>query len=88
MAFLVGRQAGPRSTNGAVHQLIEQLSAARAELQQARAEYAAKIAATKAHFDREATAMRQELAEALAELDQLRLLTFQKWTRHDTDTLN
>ena len=42
-AFLAG-QAG-RTSNGIADQLIEQLSAARAELQQARAEHAAKIAA-------------------------------------------
>jgi hypothetical protein len=72
------------------NQLIEQLSAARAELQQARAEHAAKIAAARAHFDSEAEAMRQEaevmrreFTEAIAQLNELRLRMFHQWTRTD-----
>lgn len=58
-AFIAG-QAG-RTSNDIADQLIEQLSAARAELQQARAEHSAKIAAARAHFDSEAQAMRRKL---------------------------
>ena len=86
-AFVSGRQTGLHSANDAVDQLTEQLIAARAELQEARVEYASKIAATKAHFDSEAAAMRRELSEARAQLDQLRLMLFQKWQRHQTDLL-
>ena len=57
-AFVSGRQTGLHSANDAVDQLTEQLIAARAELQEARVEYASKMAATKAHFDSEAAAMR------------------------------
>jgi chromosome segregation ATPase len=69
-------------------QLIEQLNAARAELQEARAEYAAKIAAARNHFDSEAAAMRKELAEALASLNQLRATMFAAWRKQETDRLN
>ena len=86
-AFLAG-QADLR--NDIAEQLIEQLSAARAELQQARAEHAAKIAAARAHFDSEAEAMRQEaevmrreFTEAIAQLNELRLRMFHQWTRTD-----
>lgn len=88
MAFLIGRQAGLRSANDSVDQLMEQLSAARAELREAQMEYAAKIERTKAYFDKEATQMRLEFAEALAELDQLRLAMFHKWTRSETERLH
>jgi hypothetical protein len=87
-AFVIGRQAGLHSDNDAVDRLTEQIIAARAELQEARVEYASKIATTKAHFDSEAAAMRRELSEALAQLDQLRLMLFQKWQRHKTDLLS
>ena len=79
-AFLAG-QAG-RTSNDIADQLIEQLSAARAELQQARAEHAAKIAAARAHFAsrvklelmrQEAEVMRREFNEAIAQLNELRL---------------
>jgi hypothetical protein len=80
-AFVIGRQAGLHSDNDAVDQLTEQIIAARAELQRARLEYHDKIAAAKAHFDSEAATMRQELREAIAQLDQLRLLMFHKWER-------
>jgi hypothetical protein len=86
-AFVSGRQTGLHSANDAVDQLTEQLIAARAELQEARVEYAGKIAATKTHFDNEAAAMRRELSEARAQLDQLRLMLFQKWQQHQTDLL-
>jgi uncharacterized protein YllA (UPF0747 family) len=87
-AFLAG-QAG-RTSNEIADQLIEQLSAARAELQQARAEHAAKIAAARALFDSEAEAMRQEAEvmrrefnEAMTQLNELRLRMFHQWTRTD-----
>jgi hypothetical protein len=65
---------------------VEQLRAARAELQEARADSAARIAATKAHFHREAAAMRQEMEEAFAKLKMLD--TFSKLTRGEADWLN
>jgi hypothetical protein len=73
-AFLTGRQTALRTTSDAVDQLIDQLSVPREELREARAEYAAKIAQTKAHFDAEVAAMRRELAEALTELSRAQLL--------------
>lgn len=87
-AYLVGRQSGLRGSNNAVEQLVEQLMLARVELQDARVEYANKIAATRAHFDSEVASMRQELAASLAELDQLRLTMFQAWRRQPNDALN
>jgi chromosome segregation ATPase len=69
-------------------QLIEQLNAARAELQEARSEYAAKIAKTKAHFDAEAAAMRRELTEALAQLNRLKVTMFAAWQRRESDAIN
>jgi hypothetical protein len=49
-----------------IDQLMDQLQAARNELQEARAEYAAKIEAAREYFVREATALRETLAAALA----------------------
>lgn len=86
--FFAG-QAG-RTSHDIADQLIEQLSAARAELQQARAEHAAKVAAARAHFDSEAEAMRQEaevmrreFTEAIAQLNEVRLRMFHQRTRTD-----
>jgi hypothetical protein len=87
-AFVVGRQSALRSASDAVEQLTEQLIIARAELQQARADHAARMAALQARFDSEAAAMRHELSEGIAQLDSLRLLMFSKWQRHQTDALN
>ena len=91
MAFRVGQQIGLRTSSEAIDQLIEQLHQARADLQQVRterAEYLERIAAAKEHFNAEASAMRKELAEALAELDQLRIQMFSKWQRSSADTVN
>lgn len=85
LTYQAGRQTGLRTANEACDQLTEQLIAARAELQEARAEYAERIAAAREHFDKEAKAMRLELSEALAELDTLRLLMFNKWKPSETD---
>jgi hypothetical protein len=63
LAFHSGRQAGLHSASDAVEQLTEQLIAARAELREARAEYAERIAAAREHFDAEAKAMRLEFSE-------------------------
>ena len=49
--MMIGRQA---SADDSIEQLIEQLSAARAE---ARAERASMLAQAKAHFDKEVAAM-------------------------------
>lgn len=87
-AFRVGHQFGLRASSEAMYELAEQLRYARAELQEARAEYAAKIERTREHFNSEAAAMRKELTSALAEIDQLRRTMFQKWERHPTDPLN
>jgi hypothetical protein len=57
-----------------IDQLIAQLCDIRAELQAAGAEYTAKIVAAMAHFDRESSLMRQQLAEALAELQRVRMM--------------
>jgi hypothetical protein len=85
-AFLVGRQAGLRSYSEAMEQLTEQLRAARAELQEARADHAARMAACKAHFDRECKAIRREMEEMIAELKGLD--SFAKMTRTEADRLN
>ena len=79
-AFLVGRQSALRTSSEAVDQLTEQIIAARAELQEARAEHAERMAEARAHFEREAEAMRQELEQAIAELQQLRAIMFFAWT--------
>jgi hypothetical protein len=87
MAFLGGRQAGsapPMTTS----QLIEQLNAARAELQEARAEYSAKIQAARNHFDSEAAAMRAELDAALSALNDLKVSMFAAWQRRQSDAIN
>jgi hypothetical protein len=89
VAFLTGRQGALRTTSELVDQFMDQLIAAREELQEARAEYAARIAQTRAHFDAEVAAMRRELAEALAELGRAQLLcSFARLTRGETDRLN
>lgn len=80
-SYMNGRSAGLRTTADAMDQLSEQLRLARAELQEARSEFAERIAATKEHFNSEAAAMRKELTAALAELDGLRRLMFDKWKR-------
>jgi hypothetical protein len=69
-------------------QLIEQLKAARAELQEARAEYAAKIAAARNHFDSEALLMRKELDAALSALNDLKVSMFAAWQRRQSDAIN
>jgi hypothetical protein len=69
-------------------QLIEQLNAARAELQEARAEYAAKIAAARNHFDSEALLMRKELDAALSALNDLKVSMFAAWQRRRSDAIN
>lgn len=77
------------STNDSVDQLVEQLQAARAELQEARMEYAAKIERTKEHFDKEVASIRRQFAEALAELSRVQMLDdFNKWTRSETERLH
>jgi hypothetical protein len=54
----------------AIDQLMDQLQAARNELQEARAEYA--VEATREYFVREATALRETLAAALAEVQRMK----------------
>ena len=88
MAFLAGRQSGLCASTDAYDQLVEQIIVAREELQRARTEHKDKIAAARAHFDSEAAAMRKELTAALAELDGLRLLMFNKWQRHPADAMH
>lgn len=87
-AFMVGRKSGLKCANTLVEQLTEQLIEARAELQQARAERAAMIAQAMDHVQKESAACQKELAMALEELNQLRLMMFQKWTRTEADTVN
>lgn len=86
-AFVVGRQSALRSANDAMDQLTEQLIEARRELQEARADHAAKMVALQVHFDSEAQRMQQELSEGIAQLNSLRLMMFSKWQRHETDLL-
>ena len=86
-AFVVGRQAGLRSTAELVDQLTEQLHEARRELQEARAEYQSRIANAKAHFSSEAEAMRAELSDAIAQLHSLRSSMMNAWTRRESDRL-
>jgi hypothetical protein len=78
-AFLVGRQHGLRTSNEIADQLVEQLTAARAELQEARREYAERISAARNYFDSEVKAMRAELAESLSQLHHLRASMFNAW---------
>ena len=87
-AFTVGRQNGLRASYDAVEQLTEQLIAARAELQQARAERAAMMDKANEHVRKECEACRKELTIALEEVNQLRLLMFHQWTRTEADVLN
>jgi F0F1-type ATP synthase membrane subunit b/b' len=86
-AFVVGRQAGVRSTAELVDQLTEQLHEARRELQEARAEYQSRIANAKAHFSSEAEAMRKELEATIASLHDLRSSMLDAWTRRESDRL-
>jgi hypothetical protein len=87
MAYLVGRKDALRTTSEYVEQLIDQLHEARLELQQVRAERATALAKIKAQFEQDATAMRRELTEAIAELHQLPAHMFSKWERHQSDRL-
>jgi chorismate mutase len=87
MAYLVGRSDALRTISEYVEQLIDEIHSARCELASARAEHAAKIAQTKAHFDKEAADMRRELTETITELHQLRLSMFSSWRRHEGDRL-
>jgi hypothetical protein len=57
-----------------IGQLVDQVQAARVELAEARAEYAAKVEAARDHFLREAKALREVLARAKAESDRLRAI--------------
>ena len=66
-----------RTTSEYVEQLLDELHAARVELQQVRAERASALAKVKAQFAEDAATMRQELTAALAEIDQLRITMFQ-----------
>ena len=86
-AFLTGRQAGVRTTSDAMDQLAEQLREARADLQQARAEYADRIANARGHFDAEVAAMRKELDAAMSSLNSLRASMFVAWQRRQSDTI-
>jgi F0F1-type ATP synthase membrane subunit b/b' len=79
-AFAVGRQCALRATDDAMTQLADQLREARAELEDARREYAEKISAARNYFDGEVRAMRAELAESLSQLHQLRESMFNAWT--------
>jgi hypothetical protein len=87
MAYLTGRSDALRTTSEYVEQLIDEIHSARCELASARADHAAKIAAAKKQFADEASAMRRELTEAIAELHQLRAHMFNKWERHQGDRL-
>jgi peptidoglycan hydrolase CwlO-like protein len=87
LAYLIGRKDALRTTSEYVEQLLDELHAARVELQTVRAERAAMMAKAQARFDADAAEMRRELQEAIAELHQLRLSMFQKWTRHEGDRL-
>jgi hypothetical protein len=87
MAYLIGRSDALRTTSEYVEQLIDEIHSARCELASARAEHAAKIAAAKKQFADEASAMRRELTEAIAELHTLRAHMFSKWERTQADRL-
>lgn len=87
VAYWIGRKDALRTTSEYVEQLLDELHAARVELQQVRAERASALAKVKAQFAEDAATMRQELTAALAEIDQLRITMFQKWERTQSDRL-
>jgi hypothetical protein len=67
----LGRQAALADSAEVIEQLVTQLCAARAELREARAEFAARIEATREYFDREARALREMLASAQEDVERL-----------------
>ena len=78
----------PRSDRDAVVELVQQINAARAELQEARREYADKIASARLNFDEQAATMRKELVNALIQLDLLRVTMLRAWQRYPNDVLH